>query len=103
MAVALISPPETGQLVRVRSRRWVVNEVHADDVALGKAIESGLVALQLVIRHSARRILVVRPASLQVQWREQMRDRFGFAEPKPRIVPFAVTRLVPARMAREAR
>ena len=27
MSVALISPPETGQLVNVRSRRWIVSEV----------------------------------------------------------------------------
>ncbi len=29
------------------------------------------------IRHRARRILVVCPASIQVQWRDQMRDKFG--------------------------
>src|SRR6516165_5459189 len=49
----------------------------ADDVGLGKTIESGLVALELIIRHRARRILVVCPSSLQVQWRDQMRDKFG--------------------------
>ncbi len=54
-----------------------VNLLIADDVGLGKTIESGLVALELIIRHRARRILVVCPASLQVQWRDQMRDKFG--------------------------
>jgi len=49
----------------------------ADDVGLGKTIEAGLVAQELVLRHRARRILVVCPAGLQVQWREQMRDKFG--------------------------
>ncbi len=49
----------------------------ADDVGLGKTIEAGLVALELIIRHRARRVLVVCPASLQVQWRDQMRDKFG--------------------------
>src|SRR5437763_4041158 len=49
----------------------------ADDAGLGKTIESGLVALELIIRHRARRVLVVCPASLQVQWRDQMRDKFG--------------------------
>lgn len=49
----------------------------ADDVGLGKTIESGLVALEMIIRHRARRVLVVCPASLQVQWRDQMRDKFG--------------------------
>jgi len=54
-----------------------VNLLIADDVGLGKTIESGLVSLELILRHRARRILVVCPASLQVQWREQMRDKFG--------------------------
>jgi SNF2-related domain len=54
-----------------------VNLLIADDVGLGKTIESGLVALELIIRHRARRILVVCPASLQIQWRDQMRDKFG--------------------------
>src|SRR5262249_2050018 len=49
----------------------------ADDVGLGKTIEAGLVALELIIRHRARKVLVVCPASLQIQWRDQMRDKFG--------------------------
>jgi len=49
----------------------------ADDVGLGKTIEAGMVKLELIIRHRARRILVVCPAGLQVQWRDQMRDKFG--------------------------
>jgi len=49
----------------------------ADDVGLGKTIEAGMVALELIIRHRARRILVVCPSALQIQWRDQMRDKFG--------------------------
>ena len=49
----------------------------ADDVGLGKTIEAGMVALELIIRHRTRKILIVCPASLQVQWKEQMRDKFG--------------------------
>lgn len=49
----------------------------ADDVGLGKTIEAGLVALELILRHRARKILVVCPAPLQVQWRDQLRDKFG--------------------------
>ncbi len=54
-----------------------VNLLIADDVGLGKTIEAGLVAQELIIRHRARRILVVCPAALQVQWHDQMRDKFG--------------------------
>jgi SNF2 family DNA or RNA helicase len=49
----------------------------ADDVGLAKTIEAGMTALELIIRHRARRILVVCPSALQIQWREQMRDMFG--------------------------
>ena len=54
-----------------------VNLLIADDVGLGKTIESGLVVQELVIRHRARKILIVCPSSLQVQWKDQMRDKFG--------------------------
>src|SRR6266446_1979311 len=39
--------------------------------------EPVLVAQELIIRHRARRILIVCPAALQVQWHDQMRDKFG--------------------------
>ena len=53
------------------------NLLIADDVGLGKTIEAGLVVQELMLRHRARTVLVVCPAGLQVQWRDQMRDRFG--------------------------
>lgn len=54
-----------------------VNLLIADDVGLGKTIEAGMVALELMIRHRARKILIILPSSLQIQWRDQMRDKFG--------------------------
>jgi hypothetical protein len=54
-----------------------VNLLIADDVGLGKTIEAGLVAQELIIRHRCRRTLIVCPSALQVQWRDQMRDKFG--------------------------
>ncbi len=53
------------------------NLLVADDVGLGKTIESGLVVQELLLRHRARTVLIVRPSSLQIQWRDQMRDKFG--------------------------
>jgi ERCC4-related helicase len=53
------------------------NLLIADDVGLGKTIEAGMVISELVIRHRARRVLIVCPAALQIQWMEQMRDKFG--------------------------
>jgi superfamily II DNA or RNA helicase len=54
-----------------------VNLLIADDVGLGKTIEAGLVCQELIIRHRVRTVLVLCPASLQVQWRDQMRSKFG--------------------------
>ena len=54
-----------------------VNLLIADDVGLGKTIETGLVAQELILRQRVRRILVVCPSALQVQWHDQMRDKFG--------------------------
>lgn len=38
----------------------------ADDVGMGKTIEAGLVAQELITRHRARTVLIVCPAALQV-------------------------------------
>src|SRR5579875_262804 len=54
-----------------------VNLLIADDVGLGKTIEAGLIAQELLLRHRARRMIVVCPASLTNKWHEEMRDRFG--------------------------
>lgn len=50
----------------------------ADDVGLGKTIEAGLVLLELLVRRRADRILIVTPASLTEQWRdEELEKKFG--------------------------
>jgi superfamily II DNA or RNA helicase len=54
-----------------------VNLLIADDVGLGKTIEAGLVVQEMLLRHRARRVLVVCPASLTLKWREEMAAKFG--------------------------
>ena len=54
-----------------------VNLLLADDVGLGKTIEAGLVAQELLLRHRARRIMIVCPAGLTPKWRDEMADKFG--------------------------
>lgn len=49
----------------------------ADDVGLGKTIEAGLVAQELLLRHRIRTILVICPSALQIKWRDELRDKFG--------------------------
>ena len=54
-----------------------VNLLIADDVGLGKTIEAGLVVQELLLRHRARRVMVVCPAGLTLKWRDEMREKFG--------------------------
>ncbi|WP_168565185.1 DISARM system SNF2-like helicase DrmD [Crateriforma spongiae] len=54
-----------------------INMMIADDVGLGKTIEAGLVLRELLIRRRIRRVLVLTPASLRVQWRDEMWDKFS--------------------------
>ena len=54
-----------------------VNLLIADDVGLGKTIEAGLIAQEMILRHRVRRILVVCPASLTAKWADEMAARFG--------------------------
>ncbi len=54
-----------------------VNLLIADDVGLGKTIEAGLVVQELLLRHRARTVLIVCPASLTIKWRSEMAEKFG--------------------------
>ena len=54
-----------------------VNLLIADDVGLGKTIEAGLVVQEMLLRHRARTVLIVCPASLQEKWRVEMLEKFG--------------------------
>lgn len=54
-----------------------VNLLLADDVGLGKTIEAGLVAQELLLRHRTQRIMVVCPAGLTVKWQDEMAEKFG--------------------------
>ena len=48
----------------------------ADDVGLGKTIEAGLILAELYARSRVQRAMVLCPASLQVQWQEELHDKF---------------------------
>ncbi|HZM84907.1 MAG TPA: DISARM system SNF2-like helicase DrmD [Candidatus Limnocylindrales bacterium] len=54
-----------------------VNLLLADDVGLGKTIEAGLVAQELLLRHRGRRVMIVCPAGLTIKWRDEMAEKFG--------------------------
>ena len=54
-------------------RRFLI----ADEVGLGKTIEAGMILYALRQRGQARRVLIITPAGLTLQWQEEMEDKFG--------------------------
>jgi len=54
-----------------------VNLFIADDTGLGKTIEAGLIARELLLRRKVKTIVVAAPPSLLEQWHEELEDRFG--------------------------
>ncbi len=51
----------------------------ADDVGLGKTIQAGLIAAEILRREASARVLVVAPAALVPQWAAELRSRFDLA------------------------
>ncbi len=49
----------------------------ADEVGLGKTIEAGILIKENICRGLARRILILTPASLTSQWKEEMATKFS--------------------------
>lgn len=54
-----------------------VNLFIADDTGLGKTIEAGLIARELLLRKRAKTIVVAAPPSVLEQWRVELDERFG--------------------------
>lgn len=49
----------------------------ADDTGLGKTIEAGLIARELLLRKKAKTIVVATPPSVLEQWKAEFEERFG--------------------------
>jgi SNF2 family DNA or RNA helicase len=49
----------------------------ADDTGLGKTIEAGLIARELLLRKKAKTIVVAAPPSVLEQWKAELEERFG--------------------------
>ena len=54
-----------------------VNLLIADDVGIGKTIEAGLILSELLQRRRVQRVLILTPASLRLQWRDEMWEKFS--------------------------
>lgn len=58
-------------------RQESVRLLIADDVGVGKTVEAGLIAAELLAQGSARRLTVLAPPSLAEQWRGELGEKFG--------------------------
>ena len=58
-------------------RQETVRLLIADDVGIGKTIEAGLVASELLAQGSAERLAVLCPPSLAEQWQSELSEKFG--------------------------
>jgi len=55
------------------NHRWLI----ADEVGLGKTIETGLLIKEFSMRYRYSRILIVVPASLMLQWQNELKEKFN--------------------------
>jgi superfamily II DNA or RNA helicase len=62
----------THDVVGASRRRFLI----ADEVGLGKTIETGMIVRELVARGEASRVLVVCPAGLVKNWQQELHDCF---------------------------
>jgi len=62
----------TRDIVESERRRFLI----ADEVGLGKTIETGLIIRELLARKEAQRILIICPAGLTRNWQQELRDCF---------------------------
>ncbi len=54
-----------------------VNLLIADDVGLGKTVEAGLIARELLLRRRIDFIVIAAPPTMTAQWRDELEAKFG--------------------------
>src|SRR3989344_8249297 len=48
----------------------------ADEVGLGKTIEAGMIIKEYLVRKMVKKVLILTPATLTLQWQEELRSKF---------------------------
>lgn len=54
-----------------------VNLLIADDVGLGKTVEAGLIVREMLLRRRIEIVVVSAPASMLLQWQDELTQKFG--------------------------
>ena len=69
--------PHQIKILRRVAQQFPRSFLIADEVGLGKTIETGLILHYLLLSHQVRRVLILAPASVQPQWQEELREKFN--------------------------
>jgi SNF2 family DNA or RNA helicase len=65
---------------QIMLRRFRGRGMLCDEVGLGKTIEAGLILKEYLARNVVQRVLVITPAALVEQWREELAVKFGLPD-----------------------
>jgi SNF2 family DNA or RNA helicase len=65
---------------QIMLRRFRGRGMLCDEVGLGKTIEAGLIIKEYLARSVVQRILIITPAALVEQWREELAVKFGLPD-----------------------
>src|SRR5258708_6379517 len=60
---------------------WPCRLLIADEVGLGKTISAGLILRQAILAGLAKHILILTPKSVQIQWQNQLYEKFNLNVP----------------------
>lgn len=60
---------------------WPCRLLIADEVGLGKTISAGLILRQAILAGLAKRILILTPKSVQIQWQNELYEKFNLNVP----------------------
>jgi len=62
-------------------REWPCRLLIADEVGLGKTVSAGLILRQAMLAGLAKRTLILTPKSVQVQWQNELYEKFNLNVP----------------------
>jgi SNF2 family DNA or RNA helicase len=70
-------PHQISAVYETMLRRQPLRFLLADDPGAGKTIMAGLLIKELMLRGDVERCLIVVPASLEIQWQDELYEKFG--------------------------
>ncbi len=82
VATSAVSPwPHQLRAFRRMYDKWPPRLLIADEVGLGKTIQAGMIIRQAWMAKKARRILILAPKAVLIQWQLELREKFNLNVP----------------------